>query len=393
MSLHQLEALFSRESGRLWFTAFFFALFLTSAWSQQRRVLVVLPALEQAAHGKATDSVVDKLKAARAALGVEPGGLPILRLDPTKKNHRQVLTKLGLSRSSLAVIAVCSQAASGWPSQVVKQFSEEDPPRLVIERGIGMSREQSGQIDRTERIASSQEPSKAVANVGILLIRDSEQPQQVELTHLFLRELGRHWMERYGRVRPSPYPLASYDFSDPVVRERVSKSFSELADATKPLVCLALFEDRRPIRVLDVFEEVQTPATLVRRLSGVRGRHLAETIDVGDGGEEEVPEASVLTMTDDLESALLLGRVQESARQLWSGMDDGPDGVNRLARRALLAIVQAIDDQQANAPVSQALRSALEDFQAEKILLPPDSELQGVLSRLRALTTTLLESK
>ena len=358
-------------------------------------MLVVLPALEQSAYGEATDSVVDRLKVARAAVGLEPGALPILRLDPAKANHNQVLVKLGLTQGPWAVIAVCTQATNGWPSQVVKQFSSMDRPRLVVLSGVGDADKDSASSEADEERESESEisdVSKPVANVGVLLVRESERPEQVELSSHILRELGRHWLQRYGRVRPSPYPLASYDFSDPLVKERVSQSFSELKDSSLPLVCLALFEDRRPVKILEAYSDLQTPATLVRRLSGARGRHLAETIELGEGATG-TPEASLLSLSDDQESALLLGRLQESARQLWSGMDDGPGGVNKLARRALLAIVQAADNQEATAPLNGELRSALEDFQAEKIVLQPDSELQDVLSRLRALTTTLLESK
>ena len=359
--------------------------------------MVVIPAKGQAVHGEATDSVVDRLKAARAARGLEPGSLPILRLDPTKSNHGKVLSSLGLAQEASEVIAVCSQGGDGWPTRVVKRFSSQDRPRFVVTAGMGIAYEESAAQEAEQEVepetsASSTDLAKAVPNVGVLLIRESGQSEQVELSSIFLRELGRHWLQRYGRVRPSPYPLASYDFSDPVVKERVSKSFSDLQEASLPLVCLALFEDARPVKVLDVYSQLETPATLVRQLSGARGRHLAETIEVGEV-VAETPEASPLTLSDGQENALLLGRLQESARQLWSGMDDGPGGTNKLARRALLAIVQAIDDQEDEAPPSRELIGALEDFQAEKITLKPDSELGEVLSRLRELTTTLLESR
>ena len=196
----------------------------------------------------------------------------------------------------------------------------------------------------------------------------------------FLSELGRHWMERYGRVRPSPYPLASYDLSQTGVLEGVRKAFPELLADESPKVALCFFSHGRPARVLEIYQDMTLPATLVRQISAARRRHLADTISTEDVAT--VPDPSVLELSDDQERTVLLSRVHELAQQLWRGSAD-PKSENRLAHRALLQIVELTRyDESGVRAWTIELREALADFQSEPLLLEPQSKLEPVQKQL-----------
>lgn len=111
--------------------------------------------------------------------------------------------------------------------------------------------------------------------VGLLLLHRPDQTEEALTVKKFLQELGRHWQERYGRVKPPPYPLGYYSLADTKTVERVRQRFPDLKVDSGPTAALCLYEQQRPVEVLQIFEDFSEPAVLVRMISSARSVHLA----------------------------------------------------------------------------------------------------------------------
>lgn len=350
--------------------------------------MVVVPARGASVDSQAVEDTVAAIKSARRQLGIDPGQLPIVRLNIRQTRPALVLQTLGLEVESTAQVLHCRRGTDGWPDKLIEECSPGENLLLFVRR--------ASQLPTTEKTLSSRVdpeppprrpeepvPASAAGEVGLLLVyRGSGEREQVKP---FLAELGRHWMERYGRVKPSPYPLASYDLSDQAVAEGVARAFPDLV-GEKPKAVLCLFLRGRPVRVLETFEELEIPATLVRRISASRRSHLVDTVS---GGEPiAAPEARGVELSDRQEETVLLSRVHELAQQLFRGSAD-PSAENRLAHRAILRIVELTRRDSGAPEMSPELSEAIADFRAEPLLLNDDSPLIPTQNQLLELLELL----
>jgi hypothetical protein len=371
-------------SKRLARVAFAFFLFCSGGLQAQVPsdvVLVVVPARGSTVQSAAVEDTVKALKSVREQLKVEATELPILRLNHRQSKPAEVLQDLGLKTTRTAQILLCRRGSNGWPVELLEQCSPGENLLLFVRRGVQPSSEKKLEPRQPdfEPPKSSVESSElaSAGQVGVLLVYRGENPKAVQP---FLSELGRHWMERYGRVRPSPYPLASYDLSADGVLDGVEKAFPELIGDESLKVALCFFLGGRPVKVLKVFEDVALPATLVRRISAERRRHLADSISTTD--VIAAPDPRALDLSDEQERTVLLSRVHELAQQLWRG-SMVPGSENRLAHRALTQIVELTRfDESGSRTWSEELAEVLKDFQSEPLLLEPGSRLEPLQKQL-----------
>ncbi len=359
------------------------------------RVLVLVPALDSDVFSPAVSSVVGALQEARRASAIPDGGLPILRLDPSKPRHRECLRDLGVSVGPDLQVLLCQRGVSGWPAKLLKRYREGVDSLTVVGDASRLSLP-SSEVSVAESSVSVAEaapkealPSPSAAELGFLLIREGVSQQEEDPAQSFLSELGRYWLQRYGRVDPAPYPLAWYDLSDEVVRSRVQAAFPSLVSGPTPSVALCFFVRGTPVKVLEVFTDLELPATTVRNLSAARNRHLADTVDVSVEAEHVSPSAGTVVLSGSEQKAVVLETVHELAQLLWANSSDGEKKENRLTRRILLKIVELTRGGQGLDDESQ-LTAALEDFLAEPLLLGDEPGLVDAQERLKALAEALV---
>ena len=370
--------------------------------AQQSSVLVVVPPRGTAADSQELEQVVDMLKAARKELGIGSGELPILRLNLLQERPALVLQSLGVKVESEPQILLCAKGADGWPDRLIRQLSPGENPLLFVrdavrdpERKELPSRDAEPELPprrdvESTGLAGGPEPREAAlaatGQLGLLLAYQAEDKEQVQP---FLTELGRHWMERYGRVKPSPFPLASYDLSDSRVLEALKKTFPELVTDQQPKVAVCYFQNGRPVKILEVERDLSLPATTVRVLSAARHRHMAETISATE--LPSAPNASEIRLSDHQEQTVLLSRVHELAQRLALGSAE-PDPPNRLAHRTLTQIVELTrSNDEEKRQLTDELSEVLADYESEPLLLEPDSNLRSYQQQLLELIHTLLD--
>lgn len=371
-------------------------LLTTVVWSQEaRRVLVVLPATGLSLDSPSVDSLVNRLKKGRLLTQTEPHTLPILRLDPTRKQHKLVLGKLGVSQSRQTRVLVCDRAESGWPESLVASFPESEKAKMIVR----LARQRTRVKDQPENVKPPAEKTalkisekSQATEVGLLLLHSPDESKDSVLVREFLSELGSHWLQRYGRIKPAPYPLAYYDLSQPDVVSRL-KTFDQALVGATPRAALCLFQRGRPQRVLEVYSSLELPASLVRRVSSARARHLADTISLKVSQSASLPEPSTVRLTASQETSILLGRLHESAQQLWVGVSKDENPQNVTSRRLLLRVVELTrHDSKKWKPSERAeLKLALDDFVEEPLILPEDSYLRAIQQRLLELASALPE--
>ena len=366
-----------------------------------RNVLVVVPPNDGTAQGEQVEQVVDMLKAARKELGLKSQELPILRLSLRQERPAQVLQGLGVRPTGNPQVLLCRRGEDGWPELLLRQLSKGENPLLFVrsavrdpERRDLPSRDDEPELPprqdlESTGLAGGPEPRESklapTGQLGLLLAYRAEEREVVEP---FLSELGRHWMERYGRVKPSPFPLASYDLSDSRVEEALKKAFPELVVDTEPKVALCYFQLGRPVKILEVVNDLTLPATTVRLLSAARHRHMAESISVTV--DSSAPTAKEVSLSDDQEQTVRLSRVHELAQRLAYGSSD-PEPANRLAHRTLLQIVELTrNSEEESRALSHDLREALADYESEPLLLEPDSSLRNFQDQLLELIRSLI---
>lgn len=365
-----------------------------------RNVLVVVPPRGATAQGREVEQVVDMLKAARKELGLKSQELPILRLSLRQERPAQVLQALGINATGNPQVLLCRRGSDGWPELLLGQLSGGENPLLFVrsavrdpERRELPSRDDEPVLPPRQEVESTglaggPEPREdKLAPTGQLGLLLAYRAEDKEFVQPFLSELGRHWMERYGRVKPSPFPLASYDLSDDRVEEALRGSFPELVSDPKPKVALCYFQLGRPVKILEVVNDLTLPATTVRLLSAARHRHMAESISVTV--DSSAPAAKEMSLSDDQEQTVRLSRVHELAQRLAYGSSD-PEPANRLAHRTLLQIVELTRGSDEDRVLSHDLREALADYESEPLLLEPDSSLRSFQDQFLELIRTLI---
>jgi hypothetical protein len=338
-------------------------------------ILVVVP------EGLALDALpverwMDLLKIERHRQHLTPDQLPLLRLSMGRAQHRAVLEKLGLAPAERLRTFTCRRDAEGWPSEILTEHEPGTPADLVVAAVL--------------KEAESPRPDVS-ASLGLLLVAD---PQAAPLTQPFLEELGRFWLQRYGRVRPSPYPLASYDVSRPETLEALRRVFPELVEGELPLVALCRFQEGQPVRVLQVFRGLDTPASLVRQVSAARGLALAGPESGAQPDRDaSLPGADPLALSAEQERLLLVSRLNETGQQLWNEAKEDHSERNQGPKRILLRIIE--DSRRHVAGEAGAygeLLESLRDYQVEPLVLQPGSSPSIQALRLLQLAKELLDS-
>lgn len=313
---------------------------------------------------------VDLLKVERERRRRSPEELPILRLSPGESSHRKVLQGLGLDDRSEVRTYTCVRDAKGWPVRILRAHPGETPADAIVAESLEAPAASTVKNDQT---------------VGLLLVGSAENHA---MTETFLQELGRFWVARYGRVRPSPYPLASYDLGDSEVATALSSSFPELLDRP-PLVALCLFVKDQPREILQVYRALDTPASLVREISAARANALQGAIEPV-ALPRRAPRAKAVGLSDDQERVLLVSRLQETARQLWGAAQEDQSRHNQAAKRLLLRVVEESRRYLEGDPGAWLLlQESLRDYAVEPFVTD-DPRLAEGLARFLHLGKTLL---
>ena len=340
-----------------------------SGSESERMLLVVVPASLEV-NSLRVDRYVDLLKLERERRRYAPADLPILRLSQADLEHQKVLRRLGLTADDELRTYTCARDTRGWPLKVLQAHLAGTPADLVL----------------SEPVRAAPEVSlEAEARVGVLLVGRAEDRK---LLDTFLKELGGFWLSRYGRVRPSPYPLASYDLDNPEVTASLESVFPELAEEP-PLVALCLFEGEQPSQLLKLYRGLDTPATLVRELSAAR----AQALELSPGPSDiatAAPSAQLVGVSPEQERALLVSRLLETARQLWSAAESDERRANQPAKRLLLKVIEESRrylDQEEEA--WSLLQESLRDYAVEPFI-SDEPRLAEAQARFLFLGKTLL---
>jgi hypothetical protein len=314
---------------------------------------------------------MDSLKRERERQRLTPEELPLLRLSMARAPHRSVLEKLGLQSAPGLRTFTCRRDATGWPDQIAIEHDSGTPADQLLAR-----------VAREIR-----EPQQAPtgATLGLLLVAD---PESAHRLNPFLEELGRYWLQRYGRVRPSPHPLASYDVQQPEVAQALQRAFPALGEGPYPLVALSVFEAGRPVEVLRVYSDFDAPASLVREISAARGQLLSQGRLPQGPVPSMLPGPRELALSSEQERLLLISRINETAQQLWNESKEDKTPRNQGAKRILLRVIE--DSRRFLAGEKAALgslRESLRDYQIEplRVAVGPTEQAARLLDLLAAL--------
>ncbi len=312
---------------------------------------------------------MDLLKRERDRQRLSSDQLPLLRLSMGRAQHRAVLGGLGLKPASQLRTLTCRRGANGWPSALLFEHESASSPDAILARV-------ARQLQGGDVVAS---------DVGLLLVTDGAASPVVKS---FLEELGRYWLQRYGRVRPAPYPLASYDVSRSEVSEALDRAFPQLTEGGYPVAALCTFVSGRPTEVLRIYHELETPASTVREISAARGLVLeGGARSAASAGGAGLPGASELALSMDQERVLLISRLNETAQQLWNGAKDDKTLKNQGPKRLLIAVIEDSRRYLSGDPASlESLHEGLRDY-----LVEPLSSNSEQATRLLELARALLE--
>lgn len=356
----------------LWLVVCWGAVYAQQAGSgseSERMLLVVVPASLEV-NSLRVDRYVDLIKLERERRRHAPAELPILRLSQGDPEHQKVLRLLGLRADDELRTYTCARDARGWPLKVLQAHQAGTPAELILDESVR---------------AAPEVNIEAEARIGVLLVGRAEDRK---LLDAFLQELGSFWLSRYGRVRPSPYPLASYDLDDPDVATSLESVFPELAQEP-PLVALCHFEGEQPSQLLKLYRGLDTPATLVRELSAARARAVELSSGLS-GVAPAAPSPQLVGLTAEQERALLVSRLSETARQLWSAAESDERRANQPAKRLLLKVIEECRrylEQEDGAWL--ALQESLRDYAVEP-LISDEPRLAEAQARFLLLGKTLL---
>jgi hypothetical protein len=323
------------------------------------------------------DRWMDLLKIERERQRLTPEELPLLRLSMGRAQHRAVLEKLGLQSADRVRTFTCRRDAGGWPSEVIAEHEAGTSPDHILARLV---KQKDAPLDLA-----------AGPTLGLLLVGNE---QTAAITKPFLEELGRFWLHRYGRMRPSPYPLASYDVGQQQTVEALRKVFPQLTNGKYPVVALCAFDQGQPVEVLQVFRGVDTPASLVREISAARGQALAAGArPVASAPATPLPGAHALGLSDQQEHVLLVSRLNETAQQLWSNAKDDKSLRNQGPKRILLRVIEDSRRFAGGDPAALGLLlESLRDYKVEPLKLERNSKVSEQSVRFNELVQALLES-
>ncbi len=358
---------------RLLFWIFFLWLG-TAGWAQdlaQDLVLVVVVPAKVSLEAPAVDRWVSELKSERGRAGWNSESLPLLRLSFEQPSHRKILDGLNIAPPDGLATYLCRRESRGWPVEVIGKI----PTRSSAERFFAQLRQHASPVRGPAAETSNLE-------LGVLLLYDKSSDNEVAKVKHFLEELGHFWLQRYGRSTPAPYPLAAYDTSDRAVVASLSSAFPELSLSSKqrPQVALCLFDGGVPEELLEVYDEMELPASLVRQLSSARSSHLARGPLVSASRQskgEEIPEVSAVGLDSRQQKFMLVSRLNEAAQHLWTASQDEADSPEqRGPKRLLLAILEECRTYlQSDREEVGSLLELLRDYEVEP--LPPLSSERG----------------
>lgn len=392
---------------RLFGAVFAFLLLFGVCIAKESRVLVVLPARGESVSSQRMNQRVSEVKEARTELNLTKDGLPILRLTPVQGRAAQAFSDIGVEPGERIRVLLCTRVAGGWPGKILAECAIDESPAVFLRREwgrrMGTSSVASGQSssheDRysekdalgTTRWTSNSASRTVSSQVGILLLfRGSQEESELKP---FLAALGKHWADRYGRVRPSPYPLASYDLSDRRVSDGVERAFPELDGLAGPTLALCLFEDGTPTAILQTHSALEDPERLVGVVVEVRREHLSESLSKRPV-RVNLPLPRSLEMSTNQERTVSLSRLHELAQQLrreseGSG-ESGRD--NEQARRALAKILELTqyDASLGEGRWSPELRQALVDYSDEPLHLEVGTASERTQEQLLRVINELL---
>jgi hypothetical protein len=337
--------------------------------------LLVLVPDRMALDDREVERWMDLLKIERDRQRLTPEELPLLRLSLGRAQHRAALSKLGLASADQVRTFTCRRDQGGWPSEILTEHEPGTSPDQILARVVKQKNAPEAQ---------------GATVLGLLLVAD-ESP----LIQPFLEELGRFWLQRYGRVRPSPYPLASYDIGQAETAKALDRAFPELTNGQYPLVALCAFTEGQPVQVLKVFRGLDTPASLVREISAARGQALAGATSAPAVSTRQAPTlgADPIGLTSDQERLLLVSRLNETAQQLWNDSKNDKSERNQGPKRILLSVIEdsrrfLAGDQAALGLLMESLR----DYAVEPLRLNRASQGSEQSARFLELGKTLLDS-
>ncbi len=354
--------------------------FVAPVFAQAReteQVLVVILPSRTPLDSPAVNHWVELLKIERDRAKLTAEELPLLRLSVDNEYHLKALETLGVLPVTRVHTFICRRNSQGWPQKVLVEFPVEAPADSIV----GSAR----------NLRSVEATTVELRKIGVLIV---SRPDDEESVGVFLEELGRYWLQRYGRVRPAPYPLASYNLADTATDQALRLAFPELETAGAPRVALCAFREGRPVQVLEIFDQLGTPASLVRELSASRGRFLLETASPGEADSQlsPLPSAEVRGLSESQEMFLVVSRLHETAQQLWNNIKDEDSAKNDGPRRLLLRIIEESRKFiTGEAEAMLLLQESLKDFRVEPLILDPRSSLRDVQSRFQDLSKSVLE--
>ena len=390
-------------------------LFFVLAWTpvvgqengSQRMILVAVPK-RMDLQSEAVERLVKQAKSYRAGRNESVNSWPIVRLSNGLEAHLKVLQELGLSKLDDPVVYMCSRGPRGWPTALLKPLTLApqgvSPGPRAIDRDSQESKrgpQASGQspkpsdIENAEATVKKSSPPELSADLELgylLYYRTGDAAASAQVKSL-VKELGRFWLERYGRARPAPFPLAFYDASSPLVKARVHSRWPEMGDGSQPVLFLVSYQQKRPESVLARVEDLDLPAQAIRSAAALRRRwqnRVQLTPNSPNAQDTPLPEA--VPLDDGEETYLLVLRIRELAQQLWLSSEGGPQ-LSPESKRRLIAVSELcrkyLDGDEERLA---AIREALADLEELDLDRPsPSARLRTVWSRLRSLSKQLLQ--
>lgn len=313
------------------------------------------------------------LKAERERQRISSDELPMLRLSAGRAQHKTILQKLGLLPVERVRTFTCRRDHEGWPSQIVREHEAGSTADIVVGTVVQ---------DRDAPVAA-----QGGGAVGLLLVSGADSSR---LSEPFLQELGRYWLQRYGRVRPSPYPLASYDVSRPETEAALRLTFPKLMEGKLPLVALCVFDDGQPVEILQIFRGLDTPASLVREISAARGQAVTSAV-AATAPSTSGPLATELGLSSEIERVLMVSRLNETAQQLWNASKEDKSQRNQGPKRILLRVIE--ESRRfvgGEAAAYGLLLESLRDYQVEPLKLDHGSKTTEQSARFLDLGKALL---
>lgn len=362
-----------------------------------RLIVVAVPARVDL-QARSVEQLVEQAKSYRADLGETVNSLPIVRLSGSIDSHATVLRELGLKKLSVPVVYLCRRGARGWPVALIEPLTF-DPAEHIAQSPANQTGEQPQATEPAEGESESgglvPEHLDPNLEIGYLLYYQTKEPESSAQVQRLVKELGRFWLERYGRARPAPFPLAFYDASNPEVRSKVASVWPEMDDGSKPTLYLVSYRGKQPERILASVHDLDLPAQAIRTAASLR-RQWQKKVQLEPGlqapGLSLEPES--VTLDDREENELMVIRIRELAQQIWSDSEQR-EKLSPTVQRDLIAVVeQSRRFLQGEPEQFGALSKTLEGISSDEALsLPSDGKLSSAWKRLLSLSRKLRQSQ